>query len=152
MPKSNNRRSVAGGKRHIKELDPSVIDPTSLIMLIGKRNTGKTYLMKDLAWNWHNHGMKDGAKIDMVICMSPTELLKGDFRSFIPYAHLYPCFNESVVYAIREKQKKVIKEHGLEKAQRILLLIDDSVLKRDFLKASACASSPWSFVISTCAW
>ena len=108
------------------------VDPTSLIFIIGKRGTGKTRLVCDLAYNWHMNGMKDGARIDMVVCFTPTESVKNDFRVFVPYALLYPRFSESVANDIVRKQKEYLKKYG--HGQNILMIIDDCAFEKGFFK------------------
>ena len=122
------------------------IDQTGLSFIIGKRGTGKTRLVCDLAYNWYVHGMKckrilpDGSTesymrpLDLVMCFSPTELLKQDFKVFVPSAFRYPKFREQIVMDLVAKQKATIEKYGDDKCQRVLLIIDDCAFEKGFFK------------------
>ena len=49
----------------IKKFDPSVIEPNRVLLFIGKRNTGKSTLVKDIMWY--------NKQIPIGMIMSPTE-------------------------------------------------------------------------------
>jgi hypothetical protein len=110
-------------QRKYHKFKPNGIDITSMIFLIGKRNTGKTVLMKDIAHNIHVNGCKDGKGIDMVVCMSPTEDTQCNFRSFVPYCHLYNSWREDVIESLMETQKRLLMKN--QKTNNILIVIDD---------------------------
>ena len=63
-------------KLELKKFDPTKIKNDSVVVFIGKRNTGKSYCMKDiLSYN------KD---IPVGVVVSPTEKANGYFEKFIP--------------------------------------------------------------------
>ena len=57
--------------------------PCSLILLIGKRGTGKSYLLQHLASIFHDTG-----KVDMAIGMSPTDESNETLQSSSQNSHL----------------------------------------------------------------
>jgi hypothetical protein len=133
--------------KDFRKLKVAEMDQTGLTFIIGKRGTGKTRLVCDLAYNWYMSGMRckrkmpDGTtqnyqrKLDMVLCFSPTELIKQDFKVFVPSAFRYPKFKENVVNDLVARQKAVLeKEGGEEKCQRVLLIIDDCAFEKNFFK------------------
>ena len=132
MSLSKLRVAASGKPGPFKFLKVNELDPTGLYFFIGKRGTGKTYLCVDICYNWWLNGMKDGARIDMVVAFSPTEDLKGDFRVFVPYALLFPRFSESVVMELVKKQKEHMKKYG--RCQNILLIVDDCAFEKGFFK------------------
>ena len=132
--------------KDFRKLKVTEMEQTGLSFIIGKRGTGKTRLVCDLAYNWYLHGMKckrklpDGTDefymrpLDLVICFSPTELLKEDFKVFVPSAYRYPKFRENVVHDLVARQKACIEKHGDEKCQRVLMIIDDCAFEKGFFK------------------
>ena len=133
--------------KDFRKLKVMEMDQTGLTFIIGKRGTGKTRLVCDLAYNWYLNGMRcqrkmpDGTtqnyqrKLDMVVCFSPTELIKQDFKVFVPSAFRYPKFRENVVNDLVAKQKSVLEqEGGADKCQRVLMIIDDCAFEKGFFK------------------
>ena len=63
-------------KLELKKFDPTKIKNDSVVVFIGKRNTGKSYCMKDI--------MSYNRDIPVGVVVSPTERANGYFEKFIP--------------------------------------------------------------------
>ena len=92
--------------------------PGSIILLLGKRGTGKSVMMIDIAKT-----LQDAGIIDLAIGMSPTDESNGTLSQFLPKTLIYPDFNENIVERILQQQKKQIKE-GKE-CKRVFIFMDD---------------------------
>ena len=92
--------------------------PGSIILLLGKRGSGKSVMMVDIARILHETGM-----IDIAIGMSPTDEANGTLSTFLPKTLVYPDFKEDIVEKIMLQQKKHIKA-GKE-PKRVFLFMDD---------------------------
>ena len=112
----------------LKEFNMNQVGSDKIIVIIGKRNTGKTVLVKD--YLYHNRD------IPFCTCISPTESLNSSFSDIIPHKFIFTEYNPKVVKAFYDRQykltKKIIKAqngHGdpeyLKVDNRGLLLMDD---------------------------
>ena len=75
---------------NITKFDPKSIKPHSIIMVIGKRGSGKTSVMRDLLYNMKN-------RLDFGIAMCPTDAMNNAFSSILPSALVYNGFDEHVM-------------------------------------------------------
>lgn len=94
--------------------------PGSIVLLLGKRGTGKSVMMVDIARTLHESGV-----IDMAIGMSPTDESNQTLSCFLPKTLIYPDFNENIVERIMAEQKKQIKEKGKDNIRRVFIFMDD---------------------------
>ncbi len=92
--------------------------PGSIILLLGKRGSGKSCMMVEIAKQLYDSG-----NIDIAIGMSPTDESNKTLTSFLPQTLIYPEFKESIVEKIMQAQKKQIKA-GKE-AKKVFLFLDD---------------------------
>ena len=92
--------------------------PCSLILLIGKRGTGKSHLLQYLATIYKQTG-----KIDMAIGFSPTDESNEVLSSIIPRTLIYTDFDEGVIEKIMLEQRRRIRQ-GKPK-RHVLLIMDD---------------------------
>lgn len=102
-------------KIKIKKFDASTIKPDAVVLLIGKRGSGKSTLMKDIMFH-----MKD--KLDFGIAMSPTEETTDSMGSYIPRSCIYPSFCSPALDVMLEIQRKMIRRGNFKK---VFLLMDD---------------------------
>jgi hypothetical protein len=72
-------------KLELKKFDPSTIKSDSVVVLIGKRNTGKSYCMKDIL-SYH----KD---LPVGVVISPTETANNFFETLLDCNCLLPHSN-----------------------------------------------------------
>ena len=104
--------------RRWNALDHLTRKPCSLVLLIGKRGTGKSHLLQYLATIYKQTG-----KIDMALGFSPTDESNEVLSSIIPRTLIYSDFNEDVIEKIMQEQRKRIRQ-GKPK-RYVLLVMDD---------------------------
>ena len=112
-------------KLELKKFDPSKIASDSVVVFIGKRNTGKSYCMKDIL----NHN-KD---IPVGVVISPTERANGYFEKFIPKMLIYDECEEDTIKKFLDRQIKIstekkrdLKKYGTTQIDpRSFLILDD---------------------------
>lgn len=120
-------------KLELKKFDPSKIASDSVVVFIGKRNTGKSYCMKDIL----NHH-KD---IPVGIVVSPTEMANGYFEKFIPKMLIYDECEEQVVKKFLDRQKNISTERKRELKRtgqsqldaRAFLILDDCLYDKRWI-------------------
>jgi hypothetical protein len=135
MSKNMPKKHYGESETHLEfqKLKLTEIYPYSLIFLIGKRNTGKTVLIRDLCYNFYLHKLQEGESIDFALCFSPTEDTQGAFASFIPYCNIYPQYREDVVLQLMETQRALLKKNGHTK--NCLIIIDDCAYDKKLFKS-----------------
>ena len=87
---------------NIEKFNMKSIAPDSLCVFIGKRNGGKTFLVKDLLFH-----KKD---IPLGTVISQTETLNGNFSENIPGTFIHTKFNSSILQDVFDQQEKKILE------------------------------------------
>lgn len=120
-------------KLELKKFNPSKITNDSVVVFIGKRNTGKSYCMKDIL----NHN-KD---IPIGIVISPTERANGYFEKFIPKMLLYDECEEKTIEKFLNRQikintdkKKELKKNGTSQIDsRAFLILDDCLYDKKWV-------------------
>lgn len=121
----------------IKYFDPSKMKSTSVVLLIGKRGSGKSTIAEDIMS--YQTGIGEG------VCVSPTDKLTGFWRKHIPplfIHHKYtPQITEDFLAHQSEKWKKYkreCKEKGLPmeegKIEPAFIIYDDCTYDKSFLK------------------
>ena len=120
-------------KLELKKFDPTRIAGDSVVVFIGKRNTGKSYCMKDIL-SYHRN-------IPIGIVVSPTEKANGYFEKFIPKMLLYDEPDEKIIKTFLERQIKISTEKKLEMAKsgrtnidnRAFLILDDCLYDKKWI-------------------
>lgn len=113
-------------KLKISKWDPGCLEPTSTIFLIGRRGTGKSTLLRDIAYHLHSTN-----KIDVGIGMSPTEAASESLGKFLPNSLIYSGYSEKKLQQIMEIQR-VTWEKGT--GYNVLLCLDDCCYDKAILK------------------
>jgi hypothetical protein len=72
-----------------------------VIVLIGKRGTGKSFLVRDLLY--HHQNLKVGA------VMSGTEMGNGFYESLLPKCMIHKEYDSNIIEKLLERQKHVMK-------------------------------------------
>lgn len=120
-------------KLELKKFDPSKISDTSVITLIGKRNTGKSFCLKDIL-SYHRD-------LPVGIVVSPTEKANGYFEKFIPKMLIYDEPDEKVIKKFLDRQinisserKRELKKHGSSQIDaRAFLILDDCLYDKRWI-------------------
>ncbi len=92
--------------------------PGSILLLLGKRGTGKSIMMQEIARVLH-----ESKCIDLAIGMSPTDESNKTLSAFLPQTLIYPDFDEKIIERIMQEQKKQIKAN--KEAKRVFIFMDD---------------------------
>ena len=118
-----------------KKLEVTQIASTSCCMVIGRRGTGKTVLMKNLAYHMFADKCRNGDTIDMAIVFSPTESMQHVFEKFVPKCFIYNDYREDVVAQLLATQRELIEKNGHTKT--VLLILDDLAYDKKFFNTKA---------------
>lgn len=121
-------------KLELKKFDPTKIKNDSVVVFIGKRNTGKSYCMKDI--------MSYNRDIPVGVVVSPTERANGYFEKFIPKMLIYDDLDEKLVSKFLNRQinitkdkKRDLEKHGSSTIDpRAFLILDDCMYNKAIMK------------------
>jgi len=121
-------------KLELKKFDPTKIKSDSVVVFIGKRNTGKSYCMKDI--------LSYNRDIPVGVVVSPTERANGYFEKFIPKMLIYDELEEKIVSKflsrqinITKERKKELETHGSSNVDpRAFLILDDCMYNKAITK------------------
>jgi hypothetical protein len=100
---------------NISEYDPSTLPADATVLLVGKRNTGKTTLTRDLMWHMRN-------KLDIAIGMCPTEVVNHNLEFFIPKPMIFHSFDDTKLAQVLDWQRRCIANN---KGFKTALIMDD---------------------------
>jgi len=113
-------------KLELKKFDIRNIKDDSVILFIGKRNTGKSFLVKDIMHNFRN--------LPVGVVISPTEQVNHFFEDFIPGMLIYDEYDPTVIKKFVDRQSKITNQYTTEKRKyggrsdldpRAFLILDD---------------------------
>jgi hypothetical protein len=121
-------------KLELRKFDPTKIKSDSVVVFIGKRNTGKSYCMKDI--------LSYNRDIPVGVVVSPTERANGYFEKFIPKMLIYDDLEEKIVNKFLTRQinitkdrKKELEKHGSSTIDpRAFLILDDCMYNKAVTK------------------
>lgn len=119
-------------KLKIRKFDMKTMAPDAVVILVGKRGTGKSTLLKDICYH-----MRD--QLDCGIACCPTEdSVEGadGLSSFIPPALIHDEYKPHVLEKLLNFQKKYIKKHGKEKAKRQFIILDDCCYEKKVVRGT----------------
>lgn len=106
----------------IKKLDAdTAFKPFSTVLLIGKRNTGKSVAIRDILYH-----LRD--KVDVCVIFSPTECAQGTFSDITPATLVHPEFSDAVLETILETQRRQWKRP--QGGKRVYIVIDDCAFSK----------------------
>ncbi len=105
------------------------------IACFGSRGSGKSVLMKDILFHYHEYG-----KVPRICVFSATEGLNSYFASFVPASVIHSPVSVAAVTRVYEEQKRLImkQELGLIPADadlRLILVLDDLAYSKQMLKS-----------------
>ena len=107
----------------IRKFDPKSIGDGRVCLIVGKRNTGKSVLAKDLMY-FKRH-------FPAGLVMSGTEEGNSWYGSWVPDSFIYHEFDKGVIEGVIERQRRLSK-HG--KAKNVFLVLDDVLYDKRLLK------------------
>ena len=127
----------------LRKFDMSSIDDDKVICLIGKRDTGKSFLCKDLLY--HHQDIPVGTVI------SATESANQFYSAMIPPLFIHDEYHEDIVSKVLSRQKKVLDRLKAEQAEhaghaekraskidpRAFLMLDDCLYDASWTKSKA---------------
>ena len=121
-------------KLELKKFDPNSIKDDSTIVLIGKRNTGKSFCMKDILSHHKN--------IPIGMTISPTEIANKYFEKFIPKMLIQERYTQEIIQKFMDRQVKICKKVNKEKERtgyssidpRAFLILDDCLYDNSWTK------------------
>lgn len=96
----------------------------SVILIIGKRRTGKSTLIRDILYYKKN--------VKSCVIFSGTEEGNGFYGDIIPPIFIYKDFKEDVIESIFESQRKQLKKNP-NKLEEIVLILDDMMYDNKFM-------------------
>jgi len=109
---------------NIKYFDPSVMKKGAVVMVIGRRGSGKSTMCSDILS--YQRSAKRG------ICISATERANPFWAAHIPKCFLYDEFDSDITKSLFKMQRKCKKELGY--AEQSFAIYDDLMFNRNFIK------------------
>ncbi len=103
----------------LKKFEMSIIKDNQIIVVLGKRDTGKSFLTKDLLYNHRD--------IPVGTVISPTENANRFYGNFIPKIFIHDEYHPSITYNFMKRQKKMKRliDKGENIDNRAFLILDD---------------------------
>lgn len=110
---------------NLKKFDMSLITDDKVVVLVGKRNTGKSLMIKTLLY--HHQDIPIGTII------SPTEPLNKNFKGVVPSMFIHEEISSQTLANVLKRQSVICKKREKEIAQkgksridpRAFLILDD---------------------------
>lgn len=110
---------------NIKKFDAPIIKHNTIILLVGKRGTGKSTLLADLCYH-----MRD--KVDFAIGMSPTEDTNQALAQFVPKSCIYGEYDEDRIIRVMDMQRDMWRAG---RGYSCLLILDDCCYDKKILRS-----------------
>lgn len=121
-------------KLNLKQFDMGSIMMDSTILILGRRRTGKSWLIRDLFY--HNQDIPAG------VVFSSTESVSPFFKDFIPDVFIHSEYKPQLIEDLmRKQQKRIFKaneqgkgDNGKSKKNNVFLVLDDLLHSADTWK------------------
>ena len=113
---------------NIKRFDPTSMKPHRIILVVGKRGTGKSTLLKDLMFHLRE-------KIDTPLAMTPTEESMNMFEEHMPASCVHTGFNSTLLDKLTTHQRSCSKRKV--PMRHVLVVMDDMMFDKKVLKGQA---------------
>jgi len=110
----------------IKKFSPATISEGKIIFVLGRRNTGKSVLMKNLLYHM--------PRPDYAMAMAPTEDTLREFREFLPEACIFDHFAQEKLDKLVTVQRELVSQG---KKRTVLIILDDCIYEKGVLKSTA---------------
>lgn len=111
-------------KLRVRKFDPSTLKPHRIIILVGKRGTGKSVLQRDLLYHLSE-------KLDFGLAMTPTEESAETFRQHIPDSWIYSSFNGTKLDTMLTMQREMVRT---KRQRNLFVIMDDCMYDKKILK------------------
>ena len=115
----------------VRKFDPKTLKPHRIIIVVGKRGTGKSVLQRDLLYHLAD-------KLDFGLAMTPTEESAETFREHMPDSWIYNGFSTHKLDTMLNLQRESVKK---KKARVSSSCSTTACTTRRSSKASASATS-----------
>lgn len=102
---------------NLVKFDLESIPSFSTIVIIGKRNTGKSVLVTDLL-----HRFKS---MPAIVVMSGTEGGNRHFQNYVPDSFVYNSFSPTAIQNVISRQQKLLDRGKSREEAAILVVLDD---------------------------
>jgi hypothetical protein len=116
-------RATPAQQLSLRKFDPAGMDDRRVVMVIGKRNTGKSVLSKDLLYHKRH--------IPLGLVQSGTEEGNGYYSSWVPDSFIYNDFDKDAIERLIEHQRRACKQGT---AKNVFIVLDDLMYDAKFLK------------------
>ena len=113
----------------VKKFAPSSIGESRIVFIIGKRNTGKSVLMKDLLYRM--------PRPDFVLAMAPTEDTLKMYREFLPDCCIFDHFSQEKLDKAVNVQREIVARG---KKRSLLIILDDCLYQKGVMKSTSMRS------------
>ena len=112
----------------LRKFNMNEIDDDKVVVLIGKRDTGKSFLCKDLLYH------KQHIPVGQVI--SGTEAANSFYSSIVPKLFIHGEFKKEIIANILKRQKSLIIKRKEDKSidPRSFLILDDCLYDNTWIK------------------
>lgn len=123
-------------KLQLKRFDMASIKPDSVVVMIGKRNTGKSFLTKDLL-SYHRN-------IPVGTVVSATEAANGFYSEMVPPIFIHGEYNDDILQKVLLRQERILKKQKTGKSMNVnpnaFVIFDDcmydsSIFKSKYVRA-----------------
>lgn len=105
----------------------------------GSSGSGKTNAMLQLLLGKNFYK----GYFELIFVFSPTAMIDDVWQNVIPKIikkqHVFDTPNEEVIDQIFEKQSEIVRDNGIHKAPRILIILDDIIDNKIVMKSKALA-------------
>jgi len=106
----------------IKKFDFKTMPDASVILVVAKRNSGKSFLIREILYQKKH--------IPYGLVCSATEVGNGFYGNFIPGVFIYSEFDEAAVQRLVDRQLKLAKRG---QADPVYIVLDDLMYDKRFL-------------------
>lgn len=110
---------------NIKYFDPRMIKPGSVILILGRRGSGKSTVAEDLL-SFHRECSRG-------LCVSATERSNNFWSSHIPQCFIHYTYSDSLTRQLFRQQQKIKKETG--EIPPVFAIFDDLLFDKSFARS-----------------
>jgi len=116
----------------LSKFNMDMVNDESVVVFIGKRNTGKSYLIRDLMYNKRNF------PIGTVI--SATECANGFYSQMIPNMFIHSKFSDELVGNVMKRQQLIMKQKKGDNNKAFFIMDDMMSVANQWIKSENVAS------------